>query len=65
MEILIKKLAKGHYVQVKFDDGNTEEFAVGKWHALVSALRPYLWDKKESPKKSVAKKQQDELDILS
>ena len=65
MEIVIKKLAKGHFITIKHDDGTIDEVACGKWHSVVSAIRPYLYDRHETPKKKTRKKSKKKRTALS
>ena len=57
MRITIEKLDSGHLIEVETEDG-IKKHSAGKWHAVCTVLREYLYkpENKEVKKKEVKKK---------
>lgn len=57
MKITIERLDSGHLIEVETEEG-IKKHSAGKWHAVCTVLREYLYkpEKKPKPKKKTKRK---------
>ena len=55
MKITIEVLDTGHLIEVVTSDG-IKRHSCGKWHAVCSILKGYLYKREDVPKKEIKKK---------